>query len=175
MESFSFAKAIGVGVVDSAINLTATLKSLENLPKEIVFIGSGGLYRGGEILEIYTSSLASNLEISHLLNLAYTPIFDEISVNVSYETLGRNSVKTNSSNFITTDSNLAYKFADLGYFIENMELYSVLKVANFFKIPAYGILCATNFCDEFAHKNFIKNYEKAKIKLENFLKDRRII
>ncbi len=43
-----------------------------------------------------------------------------------------------------------------------MEFYSILTVANRFKIPSLGIFVITNYCDEFAHKDFIKNHDKAK-------------
>ena len=58
-----------------------------------------------------------------------------------------------------------------GYFLENMEFFSVLKVAQIFKIPAYGIFVATNFCDENAHADFIKNHVKAKELLTKYVKE----
>lgn len=172
-ENFDFAKNIGVGLINSAINLTNLLKIYEissNLPRKIIFIGTAGLYKNGEILEIYESCVASNLEISSLLNLAYTPINTDFKSNVSYETL-----KVNSSNFITTDEKIAFKFYENGYFMENMEFYSVLKVAEFFQISAYGIFCATNFCNQFAHDDFAKNHEKAKLKLRKYVREKGLV
>ena len=167
-ESFKFAQSIGIGLVESAINLTKIL--MKNLPNELIFIGSCGLYKDGKILEIYESKIAVNDEISALLGLSYSPIQPEFNSNVSHET-----IITNSSNFITTDKNLAEKFFQKGYFLENMEFYSVLKVAENFKIPALGIFCATNFCNENAHDDFIKNHVKAKEKLEIYLKSKGLI
>ena len=145
-------------------------KILNALPSEIIFIGSAGLYKEGEIFEIYESSVAANIEISSLENRSYSPIEGEIASIVP-----RGTYKVNSSNFITTDQNLAHKLFARGYFLENMEFFAVLKVAQKFQIPAYGIFVATNLCDENAHTDFIKNHEQAKKELEKYLKQKEII
>ncbi|MFC2429272.1 MAG: purine-nucleoside phosphorylase [Campylobacter sp.] len=145
-------------------------KILNALPSEIIFVGSAGLYRDGEIFEIYESSAAANIEISSLENKSYSPIEAEIASIVP-----RGTCKVNSSNFITTDQNLAHKLFDRGYFLENMEFFAVLKVAQKFQIPTYGIFVATNFCDKNAHTDFIKNHEQAKKELEKYLKQKEII
>ena len=145
-------------------------KILNALPNEIIFIGSAGLYKDGQIFEIYDSSAAANIEISSLENKSYSPIESEIASVVP-----RGTCKVNSSNFITTDQNLAHELFSRGYFLENMEFFAVLKVAQKFQIPAYGIFVATNFCDKNAHADFIKNHEQAKNKLEKYLKQKEII
>ena len=145
-------------------------KILNALPSEIIFIGSAGLYKEGKIFEIYESSVATNIEISSLENKSYSPIENEIASVVP-----RGTCKVNSSNFITTDQNLAHKLFARGYFLENMEFFAVLKVAQKFQIPAYGIFVATNLCDENAHTDFIKNHEQAKKELEKYLKQKEII
>ena len=145
-------------------------KILNALPSEIIFVGSAGLYKDGEVFEIYESSAAANIEISSLENKSYSPIEGEIASVVP-----RGTCKVNSSNVITTDQNLAYKLFDRGYFLENMEFFAVLKVVQKFQIPAYGIFVATNFCDKNAHVDFIKNHEQAKKELENYLKQKEII
>ena len=145
-------------------------KILNALPSEIIFIGSAGLYKDGEIFEIYESSSVANIEISSLENKSYSPIESKIASIVP-----RGTCKVNSSNFITTDQNLAHKLFDRGYFLENMEFFAVLKVAQKFQIPAYGIFVATNFCDKNAHADFIKNHEQAKKELEKYLKQKEII
>jgi len=99
-EIFDFALPMGVGLVDMGINLTKFLcENRKNLPSEIIFVGSAGLYKEGEILKIYESRSAVNYEISALYGLSYSPISYEIaarnSADVSYETI------TNSSNFIS--------------------------------------------------------------------------
>ena len=145
-------------------------KILNALPREIIFIGSAGLYKDGEVFEIYESSVAANTEISSLENKSYSPIESEITSVVP-----RGTCKINSSNFITTDQNLAHELFSRGYFLENMEFFAVLKVAQKFQIPAYGIFVATNFCDKNAHADFIKNHEQAKKELEKYLKQKEII
>ncbi|MGP1533303.1 MAG: purine-nucleoside phosphorylase [Campylobacter sp.] len=145
-------------------------KILNALPSEIIFVGSAGLYKDGEVFKIYESSAAANIEISSLENKSYSPIESEITSVVP-----RGTCKVNSSNFITTDQNLAHKLFVRGYFLENMEFFAVLKVAQKFQIPAYGIFVATNFCDKNAHADFIKNHEQAKKELEKYLKQKEII
>ena len=145
-------------------------KILNALPSEIIFIGSAGLYKDGQIFEIYKSSAAANIEISSLENKSYSPIESEIASVVP-----RGTCKVNSSNFITTDQNLAHELFARGYFLENMEFFAVLKVAQKFQIPAYGIFVATNFCDKNAHADFSKNHEQAKKELEKYLKQKEII
>ena len=145
-------------------------KILNALPSEIIFVGSAGLYKDGEVFEIYESSVAANIEISSLENKSYSPIESEIASVVP-----RGTYKVNSSNFITTDQNLSHKLFARGYFLENMEFFAVLKVAKKFQIPAYGIFVATNFCDKNAHADFIKNHEQAKKELEKYLKQKEII
>ncbi|WP_297937838.1 purine-nucleoside phosphorylase [uncultured Campylobacter sp.] len=157
-------------VLKSAKSAQNPDKILNALPSKIIFIGSAGLYKEGEIFEIYESSAAANIEISSLENKSYSPIEGEIASVVP-----RGTCKVNSSNFITTDQNLAHKLFDRGYFLENMEFFAVLKVAQKFQIPAYGIFVATNFCDKNAHDDFIKNHEQAKKELEKYLKQKEII
>ena len=145
-------------------------KILSALPSEIIFVGSAGLYKEGKVFEIYESSIAANIEVSSLETKSYSPIESEVASVVP-----RGTCKANSSNFITTDQNLALKLFDRGYFLENMEFFAVLKVAQKFQIPAYGIFVATNFCDKNAHADFIKNHEQAKKELEKYLKQKEII
>lgn len=173
-ESFDFAVSLGVGLVRSGANLARICQVKR--PKEIVFVGTCGLYDGGELLEIYESDQAFNVEISAILGLSYSPLLANFGENFC-QNFGKNLAKVshetfliNSSNFITTDKNIAQKFAQMGFFMENMETYAIFEVAKMFAIPARAVLCATNFCDKFAHQNFLKNHAKAKIRLENYLK-----
>ncbi len=162
-ESFNFAKSIGVGMIESAINLTKLC--LEFKPKKLIFIGTCGIYHSGELLKIYRSSHAFNIEFSKLSANFYSPAVNEIKLNVSQETY-----KINSSNYICQNKNAAREFSSLGLDFENMEAFSVLSVAKKMNIKAECILCATNFCDENAHEEFTKNHQRAKEKLENFVK-----
>lgn len=77
------------------------------------------------------------------------------------------SVIVNSSNYICTDSSYAKQMKNAGIALENMEFFAVLKVADYFKIPAFGIFCITNYCDENAHSYFLANHSKARKILES--------
>lgn len=167
-EYFSFAQSIGVGLVQASIGLTRFV--LEKKPENLIFIGTCGLYKNGELLEIYESRHCFNIEVSKLTHTFYSPLQCEINLDVSYETK-----KCNSSNYICTDKKMALKFAEFGLELENMESFSVLNVANHFKIPATCFLCATNFCDSDAHQNFLQNHAQAKKNLEHFLQEKNLI
>lgn len=77
------------------------------------------------------------------------------------------SIIVNSSNYICTDSSYAKQMKNAGIALENMEFFSILKVADYFKIPALGIFCITNYCDENAHSDFLANHSKAHKILES--------
>jgi nucleoside phosphorylase len=59
-----------------------------------------------------------------------------------------------------------------GVGIENMEFFSVLKIAQEFNIPAGGVFCVTNFTNKNAHEDFVNNHEKAKLLLSEHVKKR---
>ena len=122
------------------------------------------------LLEIYETRHAFNVEASSFLGDFYSPAACEINLNVSYETK-----KCNSSNYICTDEKVAARFAAMGLELENMEAFAVLSVAAKFGVEAVCFLCATNFCDSQAHQNFIKNQAQAKKNLENFLQEKNLI
>ncbi len=166
-ETFDFATPIGVGLIDSAINLTRLM--IEEQPDSIVFVGSAGSYGTYKPFDIIESSAAGNIELSLITGSAYTPIDNTIyHDNVSRET----SIMINSSNYITTDMEVAAEYQKLGLELENMEFFSILKVAENFEIPAYGIFIVTNYCDENAHEDFIKNHKEAKALLSQYIKDK---
>jgi len=81
----------------------------------------------------------------------------------------------NSSNYISTNSELTKNFKEYGIGIENMEYFSVLQVAKQFEIPVAGIFVVTNFTDENAHEDFMKNHKVAMEKLTNYLVEKQII
>jgi nucleoside phosphorylase len=165
-ETFSFAHPIGIGLIESAINLTNLC--LLDRPKSLIFIGSAGSYNPNKhkIFDIITSSTASQIEISFLQKKAYSPIDNFITASVSRETV------VNSSNYITTDKLSALAFDKLGFEIENMEFYSVVKVAKEFNIPVRGVFVITNYCEENAHEQYLRNIKEAKKILINYLKEK---
>ncbi len=166
-ETFDFAIPIGVGLIDSAINLTRLV--IEKQPDSILFVGSAGSYGRYKPFDIIESSAAGNVELSLITGSAYTPIDNTIyHDDVSRET----SIMINSSNYITTDMEVAAEYQKLGLELENMEFFSILKVAQNFEIPAFGIFIITNYCDENAHEDFLKNHEEAKALLSQYIKDK---
>ena len=168
-EVFSFAQPIGVGLIETAINLTRIC--LFDRPNSLIFIGSAGSYnpKKHQIFDIITTSSASQIEISFLNKKSFTPIEQIITASVSRETI------VNSSNYITTDKLSALAFDKLGMEIENMEFYSVMSVAKEFNIPVKGIFVITNYCDITAHQEYISNIKKAKNILIQYLKDKKYI
>lgn len=165
-ETFDFATPMGVGLVETAMNLTR--HCLFDKPEFILFIGSAGSYGSHEILDIVESKTAANIELSFLQHQAYTPL-DNV-VTAQREPV--NEVIVNSSNYITTDAALAARFPAMGVELENMEFFAVLRIAKEFDIPAGGVFCITNYCNENAHADFIKNHEAAKAKLSEHVKGR---
>lgn len=165
IESFKFAHPIGIGLIESSINLTRLC--LFDKPEFLLFIGSAGSYGEKEIFDIVESRGASQIELSFFEKKSYTPIDNVIlseGLNVSHETL------VNSSNYITTDNSYSKYFLNNNIGLENMEFFSLLKVAKEFEIPAGGIFIVTNYCDENAHEDFKKNHKKAMGLLEKYVK-----
>lgn len=186
-ENFSFAKDIGVGLVESAIELTALI--LRENPQFLIFIGSAGAYdKNVNLLDIFVSNSATQIESSFSKDESYTPLDNKIEI-VSYETLQNQRADSskdssanlsaildsqnfpraiiNSSNYICTDEIFAEKMTRAGIALENMEFFAVLKTADYFKIPALGIFCVTNYCDKNAHSDFLANHKEAQRLLES--------
>ncbi|MGP1561765.1 MAG: phosphorylase family protein [Helicobacteraceae bacterium] len=164
MESFDFAKSIGVGLIDAAINTTRL--AMLNKPKSLLFVGTCGSYGQHKIGEIIKTSSAANVENSFFASGSYTPI-DSV---ISQET-GENSTIVNSSNFITTDEDLWQSYNQHKITAENMEFFSVMKVAQSFLIPAAGIFYVSNYCNKDAHKDFVANLPKALQTLREIVKE----
>ena len=165
-ESFDFAQPIGVGLIESAINLTRLC--LFDKPEFLLFIGSAGSYGELKIFDIIESKTASNIELAFLNGDAYTPLDNVISTN----TTNKKDIIVNSSNYISTNKELTNKFLNIGVGIENMEFFSVLSVAKEFNIPAGGVFCITNYTNKTAHEDFLANHEKAKELLSIHVKKR---
>ncbi|NOX16446.1 MAG: purine-nucleoside phosphorylase [Epsilonproteobacteria bacterium] len=170
-EQFDFATSIGIGLINSSINLTKLI--LKNRQKSILFIGTAGSYGNLKPFEIITSSTSTNIETGYFLDNCYTPLNNRVTSiidNVSCETTNEKNVLVNSSNYITTNEEVSNKFLKSGIEAENMEFFSILTVANKFNIPAYGIFIITNYCDKHAHDDFIANHAKAKEKLTAYVR-----
>ena len=192
-ENIGFAKEIGVGIVESSIELTALV--LKENPKFLIFLGSAGAYsKEIALMDIFVSNSATQIESSFSKDESYTPLDNKIEI-VSYETLqnqradsskdssanlgvnpttnlsaildSHNFAIINSSNYICTDEIFAEKMTCAGIVLENMEFFAVLKTADYFKIPALGIFCVTNYCDKNAHNDFLTNHKEARDLLES--------
>lgn len=162
-ESFDFAKSVGIGLVESAIQLTKIV--IEEKPTSLFFVGTAGSYGNYKPFDVITTNRASNIELGFLNNLCYTPIQNQIKIecnNVSHETREQVFPIVNSSNYITTDKKASLALIEMGIELENMEFYSILHVAQTFKIPCFGLFVITNYCDQNAHQDFTQNHAKAK-------------
>jgi len=164
-EQFDFALPVGIGMTDVAINLTRLC--LSQKPKFLLFVGTAGSYGEKKVFDIIESKTAANIENSFFTGGSYTPIDNMVSTaeDVSRETI------VNSSNYITTDKDLAKAYLSKNIHLENMEYYAVLKVAKSFDIPAAGVFIVTNYCDENAHKDFMDNHKEAMLRLTKYIKE----
>lgn len=169
-ETFSFAQAMGVGLIESAINLTR--QCLFDKPEFILFVGTAGSYGNYNIFDIVESKRAANLELSFLSNDSYTPLDNVLE---SENKMVRNDTVVNSSNYISTNYELSKKYNDYGIGIENMEFFSILQVAREFEIPVAGIFIVTNYTNKDAHKEFLANHNEAMKRLTDYLVDKQII
>ena len=165
-ETFDFATPTGVGLIETAMNVTRLC--LFDKPEFLLFVGTAGSYGEKAVFDIVESKTAANIELAFLQNSAYTPL-DNV---VSAETEGRGEVIVNSSNYITTDAETAKGFLRFGVGIENMEFFAVLRVAQEFGIPAGGVFCVTNYCNTNARRDFVANHEKAKALLGEHVRRR---
>lgn len=165
-EQFDFAVPVGVGMLEVAMNLTRIC--LDKKPEFFLFVGTAGSYGEKNIFDIVESKTAANIENSFFRGGSYTPIDNVISTtdDVSRETL------VNSSHYITTDKSIGKYYLAQNIHLENMEYYAVLKVAQAFGISAGGIFIVTNYCDENAHEDFVKNQKEAMEKLTAYIKEK---
>lgn len=169
-ETFPFATPIGIGLINSAINLTRLC--LFDKPEYILFIGSAGSYGEYNVFDIVESSNASNIELSFFEDNSYTPI-DNI-VKCEEQKFVSDTI-VNSSNYISTNSTITKEFLKYDIGIENMEFYSVAQVAKEFDIDVKGIFVVTNYTNEDAHKDFISNHNQALDKLIKYLEEKNMI
>ncbi len=163
-ENFSFATPMGVGLVEMSINLTRLC--LMDPPEYLLFVGTAGSYGNAKIFDIVESKTAANIELCFLHQGCYTPLDNVITTN----TQASNDIIVNSSNYITTNKELAKNFLRFNIGLENMEFFAFLSVAKEFDIPAGGLFCVTNYTDENAHRDFMANHHKAKELLEEYVR-----
>jgi nucleoside phosphorylase len=171
-EQFDFAIPIGIGMMEVAINLTRLCESKK--PEYILFVGTAGSYGERKIFDIVESKTASNIENSFYTGKSYTPISSIATSieNVSRETRVGKETIVNSSNYISTDKEIGKYYTEQNIQIENMEFFAVMKVAQFYGISASGIFIVTNYCDNNAHDDFLKNQKEAMKKLDIYVKNK---
>ncbi|MBR2495366.1 purine-nucleoside phosphorylase [Helicobacter sp.] len=178
-EIISYAVPIGVGLIEASMGLMRLC--LREYVEKLVFVGSAGAYCYEiPLLSLCVSTRAAQIESSFIFRSSYTPLDNYIESNVSQETLQAKArclrdVIVNSSNYITMDSRICAAMCGVGIMVENMEFFSLLRVAQDFNIPAYGVFCITNYCDTNAQKDFIANHTVAKQKLEAFIQQGNIL
>jgi nucleoside phosphorylase len=169
-ETFPFATTIGVGLIESAMNLTRIC--MFDKPDYIIFIGSAGSYGNHELFDIVESSNASNLELSFLDGNSYTPIDNVLKCE---DPKFKSDTIVNSSNYITTNEKLGKEYLAYDIGIENMEFFSIVKIAQEFEIDVKGIFVITNFTNENAHKDFISNHSVGMDTLVEYLEKKKMI
>jgi nucleoside phosphorylase len=169
-ETFPFAIPIGVGLIESTINLTRLC--LFDKPEYILFVGSAGSYGEHNIFDIVQSRSSSNIELSFLQDNSYTPLDNVLK---SDNKLVQDQTIVNSSNYISTNQALSKEFQQYGIGIENMEFYSLIQVCKEFDIDIGGIFVITNYTNKNAHQDFIQNHKEAMDKLVGYLEDKNII
>lgn len=164
METFDFATPIGVGMINAAINLSKILAHKKY--EKIIFLGSCGVY--DEDLPLKRLFLANTFtQYEHPKSSSfYSPIELEIIINIPKSKLIQASV--NSSNHICKDKLKAYKYKEAKCMLENMESFSVASCAKAYGCELGVLLCSTNYCDENAHENFMKNYKLSNEMLEDY-------
>ncbi|WP_080243345.1 nucleoside phosphorylase-I family protein [Helicobacter pylori] len=165
-ETLKGATPIGVGLIESAINLTRICLKNPSI-ESLIFIGSAGSYSPEiELLSMFESTQGYQIEESFSYLNSYTPLDNFIQIETKEQALFKR-VRVNSSNYIHTNGVFAQKMVQKGVLLENMEFFSVLSVAKAFSLKAKGIFCVSNHVGLDAHKEFKQNHAKVKQILEN--------
>ena len=171
METFEFATPIGVGLTQSAMNLTRIV--LYTKPEYLIFIGSAGSYGEYTIGDIVEATAASNIEFSYWAKASYTPIDNVIDAGES--NAFKSDTIVNCSNYITTNPKYNQNYLANNIGIENMEFYSVLEVAREFEIPVAGVFVVTNMVGADAHVEFMANHQMSMVMLQKYLQQKGVI
>ncbi len=167
IESFPFARAIGIGLIDVASNLTALV--LKQRPQKLLFVGTAGSYGRRKPLELCHAFAATQLEACFFRQGCYSPIENKIVTEPPSDVSRETVVTVNSSNYITTDASIAQHYLRYNIDLENMEFFAVMRIAQRFGLPVEGVFVVSNYCDAHAHQAFLANHEEAKQKLEAYL------
>ena len=77
IEQFEFATPTGIGLVETAMNVTRLC--LFDKPEFLLFVGTAGSYGSAKLLDVIESKTAANIELSFLQQQAYTPLNNVVS------------------------------------------------------------------------------------------------
>ena len=165
-------RTIGIGLVDSAINLTRILEEYAYL-KNIIFIGTAGAYKDsklkiGDLVQAKETGLFS---LSQYEGDSYLPnkMIKKISCN---QFSGIEAVQVASVLEINRrGEKLAKVFWKTGYSAEHMELFSVARVAKKFNKNIYSVLGVSNIVNQSAHQDWLKNNKKVSLETNKKLKE----
>ena len=164
--------ALGIGYLDAALNLERIL-SKDNEIEKIIFIGTAGAYSK-------TIELGSLVEVSRIALLNFGTVDQKAYVPKPYPeyhcfaSLDKKIKKvTCLSNLeITKDTKVSKKVMDTFTtrdIVENMELYGVGKIANYYKKPLSALLGVTNYTNIDAHDDWKEQEELVSAKLAEHL------
>ncbi|WP_120944219.1 phosphorylase family protein [Helicobacter labacensis] len=169
LERIGMARGVGVGLIESAITLTR-LCLLER-PTELIFVGSAGSYDPNlPMLSLFKSAQGYQIEQSFVCDQSYTPLENYLEAHSALlDQICLPAVKVNSSNYIHTSPDFARQMQGAGIALENMEFFTLLRVAQSFKIPSVGVFCVTNYISPHAHQEFLDNHDRAKARLEAWM------
>jgi nucleoside phosphorylase len=165
-------RTIGIGLIDSAINLNQILLNNRDI-KNVIFVGTAGAYQNSNLsiydvvqgvktdlfslpfyerCSYFPSKMVTSLELNEFENLKKTNVASVLDINASSESF----------------KNL---FKDTGFQLEHMELFSVARVAKLLNKKVYSIFSISNIVDENAHEDWKKNNKTASLLAQEKLKE----
>jgi len=175
-EFFDGVLPVGVGLVESTITLSRFLTGRK--VKGVIFVGTIGSYGSLQIGEEVISYSATQIEIGALEKKSYSPLQLEVEnrkiegeLSPLIPILPRRVIKINSSNYITTDWELASLFRKGGVEGESMEFYAILETLHRFNLPGFGYFVVTNYTNSSAHSSYLENLPMARKKIGKFVEE----
>lgn len=160
----------GVGVAEAVLAVTLFLKEHPSID-HIVFIGTAGIYDvARSVPSAVFSAEVEWCEPTTLMNLGYSVPKQNVLLCKESEEWGRAQIdltieKCVCTPSITLDADLADKLKSKGS-VENLELFGVARVAEFFKIPWSSFLGISNTVSRNAHEQWKKHHLEASLKAQ---------
>jgi len=150
----------GIGLVNAARGTEKILT--EHSPRQVLFIGSCGVYQGqAELLEVVCSKSVALVDKAVLEDQAYfvADSARKIEARLLLEELKQLNFYSTLS--ITNSNSLSELYAHSGLHAENLELYSVATVCASHGVEWGAVSVVTNFIGEGAHQQWLENREEA--------------